>query len=180
MPLANGDSLFWDTLDAWAGELRAIQWGQPEPLTFPYSIEPDAIVIRKIRREREHERGFENEAEPGILISPGNQTYDPKAGTNERDDGIWEAVAQIIVPDPNLRENGLRTVMRWQEQIRRRTNQATRNGLWPHDTRGEVIISYVVSINTIDERYWVPHHKFVAGVYARWKSRETRDPQAHD
>lgn len=178
MPLSENDCLFWDCLVILRDELRSMQFVSMEA-NFPKAItNPEAICIRKIRREREHESGQENTLLPGMIITPGNQSWDPKAGTDRRDDAIYEAVVQIVVKDNHLKETGLRTVLKWQDQIRRRLNQNVNESLWPSDSRGTVAVTYVTSINTLDERFWVPHRLFAGGVYIRWKARETRDSRA--
>jgi len=165
------DSVLWQIMSEVQRTLR-------ENLTFKAmgddpipQIEQEAIRIEKVSvKQREHEKVFEYELTPGIIITPpGRVTMPSSEGENARDDVHYPLLLQIIDKDNNERLTGLRTYLKWQEQIAR----AFRNQPLPCDPL-HVWNARVDYVDVVNEGLWVRHELFVTGIEIEFISREVR------
>ena len=170
---ATDQERLWSILTAARDGLRNDLSFQPQGGDSAQAIDTQAIVIRKYGFGRPDEGMFQSERRPGIIISPPSSVVmNPEAGENDRDDVEYPVLFQIIDSDSARdRQANLRTYVKWQEQVARyfRNQSLT-------DSGGNCLawISYVSSLDNIDERVWVRHPNFVSGVLVRFVSRETR------
>lgn len=161
--------------------LTAMQTGLRDDLTFEVAstdtiggIDDDAIIIRKLQPQgsgnRSHMAGYRGEKLPGMIITPGNVTADPHAGTNEQDDYEYRTLIQIVDSDYDKLTN-LRTWLRWQEQI---AHYFQNQSVIVDNAKGKAYISNATVRNVIDSREWVQHERMVGAVEVRHMSRENR------
>lgn len=169
------DAVFWQLLER-------IQSGLQDDLSFVSqgddgirAIADEAIVIRKLDdSDATQGGGHGTENLPGILITlPRSIVCPPDEGTNERDDVHYQVLIQIIDADQRTKTGGLETYLKWQEMIRKYFNQSNLGGDLLNE---EGMINQVLceQVNVVDEKQWVRHALFRAGVIVRAISREPR------
>jgi hypothetical protein len=164
------NAVLWQLVEACQEKLRQELSFEAEGDDQIAPIEDEAIVIRKVAvRQREEDTDYVDENLPGILISlPGRVVWDSTAGENGRDEGVYPVLFQIIDKDYGDPEIGLRTHLKWQEQISRLFRSQ------PLSDPCEVFGTEVVNVDNVDERLWTRHNLFVAGVEVRFRTLEPR------
>jgi hypothetical protein len=124
-------------------------------------ISRDAIVIKKTM-------DLKFVQTPGIIVHPGRVLIDPTMGTNARDDYAYPVLCQIIDRDASDDIAGLKSYLKWQEQIARGFQQQKLTGV------DELYIGTVRQVDVVDERLFRRHPWFVSGVVMTFLTRMTR------
>lgn len=139
------------------------------------SISQDAIAIRKYKAPKPGSPAEISEVEPGLIISPGRCVRPPMEGTNAQDEADYTVFIQIIDKDYDNQFHNLRTHLKWQEQIVKLMNHwfASHQICNPNDcVRDNVATGFDVG----DEKMFVRHQNFVAGVMVVINAWEGRGP----
>ena len=132
------------------------------------TISEDAIVIQKTstKADRSHAKSGQLQDYPGLIVSMPRQTaIPPGEGENNSDMWHYQTLIQLIDRDLWDVENRLATWDKWVEQIASYFNF---NDL----TAGSVDLASKVTwalctarqVTDIDEKAWVKHSNFIAGV----------------
>lgn len=136
----------------------------PEPGDHVGAINKNDIVFRKVSvADREENKGKRNEGVPGLIVStPKTTDQVVEGGENTRDEWHHRFLIQIISGDIDPEEN-IASYWAWQEKIVDLFNFQRLAGVIQHPVGciSTVIVRYC---DDVDERYWVKHQKFVAGV----------------
>lgn len=144
-------------------ELRESSFPQ-EPGDSVGPINKADIVFRKVSvADREENKGKKNEGVPGLIVStPKTTDQVVEGGENARDEWHHKFLIQIISGDIDPEEN-IATYWAWQEKIVDLFNFQRLAGVIQHPVGciSTVIVRYC---DDVDEKYWVKHQKFVAGV----------------
>jgi hypothetical protein len=163
------DAVLWKLAEACQDKLRNVNFVSQGDEQVA-SIEDNAIIIRKsTSSQRDSEEWFKDIDLPAIVITlPRKVIWDSSKGENNRDEGVYPILFQIIDTDDGEPEHGLRTHLKWQEQISRLFRSQ------PMDDPCEVYGTQVVDIDVVNEKLWVRHRLFVGGVAVRFLSLEPR------
>lgn len=148
--------------------LRVLQ----EDMTFDVAAEDEGkchpitkehIVFRKVSEaERDIDTGKPFELIPGIIVSvPLTEPFDPRAGTNAHDEYRWSFLIQILDRDNWEQTRNIATYFLWQEMIAFRFQFMCVQNLDPSVLH---CLANAMSVNVVDERYWIKNKAFKAGV----------------
>lgn len=113
---------------------------------------------------------------PGIIVTPANRVTMPiSAGENLRDDVTYRFLCQIVDTDQEHRTGGLRTYMKWQEQIAKMfRNQDIGISSISGNEGGVTWNCECEHIDVVDENLFYRHQYFQAGVLLAIIAREPR------
>jgi len=160
------DAILWQLLEACQLKLRQEVSFQSQGNDSVDSIDDEDIVIRKVSVRDEWN---DNPNLPAVIISvPHTVSSNSASGENNRDDVTYPVLFQIVNSDYGDRVSRFRTYLKWQEQIAK----CFRNQ--PLADPCEVWGTQSDSVDSVDEKLWVRHEQFVAGVEIRFHSLETR------
>jgi hypothetical protein len=153
---------------------RGMSFSQ-QPGDYCGSIQPQNIVIWKSALAmKEGEATLPHVETPGLVITPPKTIRAPaEAGTNHQDDVFYAVMVQLIDTDGQERFEGLSSYTKWLQQIRRSSHARS----WPEveiARYGDVRQSFAEVTNTMDEKSWARHPKFLAGVAVVLTVREPR------
>lgn len=144
-------------------ELRETSFTR-EPGDNVLSIDKENIVFRKVSvADREENKGKRNEGLPGLIVStPRSTDQVVEGGENARDEWHHKFLIQIVSGDIDPEEN-IASFWAWQEKIVDLFNFTRLAGVIQHPVGciSNVIVRFC---DDVDEKYWVKHQKFVAGV----------------
>lgn len=125
------------------------------------AIEPKNIRFRKVSvADRDINKGKVLEGLPGIFVScPLNEPFGPGLGTNEEDEYRWGFLAQIVDKDHFDQTSNAGTYFQWQEQLCQKFQ------FHPLDNVDSVhAFTNAMSVDVVDEKYWLKEEAFKAGV----------------
>jgi len=165
------DAVLWTILETVRDVLRNNLVFQAMGDDDVETIDPKNITIEKVAiRQRESDRVFAYHETPGIVLStPSSIITNPNEGENARDDVRYPVLFQVIDKDNQERIRGLRTYLKWIEQI----TKAFRNQPLPCDPLS-VWNAEVRTADIVNEGLWVNNGLFVAAITITFVSRETR------
>lgn len=135
-------------------------------------IKADAIVIYKTLMAKKGEQSLPHVMTPGLVVTPPKTISAPvEAGTNNRDDIFYPILVQLVDTDGNERVQNLQSYLAWLERIRKAFHC---HSLTDIPVEVGCANSYASITDTVDEKLWNQHGKFVGGVVVTVRSRETR------
>jgi hypothetical protein len=136
----------------------------------------DAAIVWEKAVWRDGKIQFRNKECPGIVITPANLVTMPmRAGENKRDEVTYRYLCQIIDTDQEHRTHGLRTYMKWQEQIAKifRNQDIGISSIYSNEG-GVTSTCECESMDTIDENLFYRHQRMVAAVQLAFIALEPR------
>jgi hypothetical protein len=124
-------------------------------------IPPQNIEFQKVSiAERDIDTGRALERFPMIIVSvPFEEPFNPNAATNAHDEYRWSFLCQIIDRDNHEKTRSIDTYWTWQETISQRFQF-----MCMQNVDAQHCIANAMSVDTVDERYWIKQKNFKAGV----------------
>ena len=160
----------WQIMQRLLTVLKGLTW-QPEDedVGRVSAIDIDTgIVFRKVSiAERPDDIGHAQDILPGIIVScprvDFQMNYDH--GTNLLEQVPIRFLIQIIDRDSETKTGGEKTYWKWQEICFTTLSESVEKfNSFESGTAGDIVSVRVNTVDCVDERYWVAHSAFVAGV----------------
>lgn len=171
-------SLEYDASDAPLWQIIANIQGILEGLEFApmgddgmFTLSPGSIEVQKASGEGETDQVANL---PGLLITlPGEGAISWEGGTTSEMEPVYPILIQILDRDNARTLEGLRSYLKWQNQIVRALSMPEQCLIDPETEGVTYEVSQAVGVMSVDERKWKRHQLFVCGVIVQVMTRET-------